>query len=197
MQQYAEHMREEPPGRKDINRAPTPWKGLLITGLALLFLGLLATIAPLVTSITFTIFFGAVLVLAGVAEVIYAFIERGEHHFLGTLLTGALSTLVGLALLAAPAAGAASITLLLSALFIAGGILRLIIAFLRPVSFSRGWLFANGLIMIVLGAVILSGWPQGSVYALGVLIGVGLFFTGLSQTLFALALRRWSRGIRF
>lgn len=48
---------------------------------------------------------------------------------------------------------------------------------LRP-SLGWGWLLASGLCSILVGVILLTGWPATALWLTGLLLGVNLVFTG-------------------
>jgi uncharacterized membrane protein HdeD (DUF308 family) len=52
-----------------------------------------------------------------------------------------------------------------------------------------GWVLTNGILMIILGILIWSQWPLSAVWALGLLVGIGLLFSGIATVVFAMAAR--------
>jgi uncharacterized membrane protein HdeD (DUF308 family) len=92
-------------------------------------------------------------------------------------------------MVANPAAGALSLTLLLAAFFMVGGILRIVAA----VSFrfpGRGWAVFGGLVTLVLGAMIWSEWPTSSIWVIGTFVGIDLIFDGWSLVMTGMAARQ-------
>jgi uncharacterized membrane protein HdeD (DUF308 family) len=52
-----------------------------------------------------------------------------------------------------------------------------------------GWLVFDGILSLVLGLMIGLGWPSTAVWAIGLLVGIDLLFSGSSMLLIALATR--------
>jgi hypothetical protein len=52
-----------------------------------------------------------------------------------------------------------------------------------------GWLFAGGLGSIVVGVVLLIGWPATALWAIGLLLGINIIFTGAMHVVLALSSR--------
>ncbi len=48
----------------------------------------------------------------------------------------------------------------------------------------------NGIITIILGAMIAKTWPSSAEWAIGTLIGISIFFSGVSRLMISLAARR-------
>ena len=76
--------------------------------------------------------------------------------------------------------------------FLVGGIFRVVIA--AAVRFQNwGWAVVGGLLSIVLGVMIWQDWPESSVWAVGLLVGIDLIFTGWTWVALALGLRTLPR----
>jgi uncharacterized membrane protein HdeD (DUF308 family) len=89
-----------------------------------------------------------------------------------------------------PAAGVASLTLLLSSLFLVEGVLAIVLFFqIRSVA-SSGWILADGIITLCLGLMIYLQWPASSAWAIGTLVGASMIMSGVSRTMMSLAVRR-------
>ena len=101
---------------------------------------------------------------------------------LGTgLLFAGLTIAVGIAILAQPGIALVKLTLILGAFFVADGIMGFIVAWsVRPEK-GWGWLIFNALITVVLGVMILNGWPESSLVVIGLLVGIRLVFAGMTM----------------
>ncbi|MGD9511599.1 MAG: DUF308 domain-containing protein, partial [Geminicoccaceae bacterium] len=89
-----------------------------------------------------------------------------------------ISLIAGVWLLVNPAAGAAALTLLLAAYFVATGVVKGIAAFqLRGVGGS-GWTFFSAVCSVILGLLVFSGWPGTAIWLLGLIVGIDLLFYG-------------------
>jgi uncharacterized membrane protein HdeD (DUF308 family) len=69
-----------------------------------------------------------------------------------------------------------------------GGLLRVI--FSLVVQFPAWpWVLLNGVVDLVLGVLILSGWPESSLWVIGLFVGIDLLFHGWSWMILALTVR--------
>ena len=158
---------------------------LMMTGIVLAIFGLIAIASPAVAGTAVVIVIGALLVAAGVVEVIQGVRAKSWSNRVGPLLFGAIAILCGLGVLGHPLLGLSFLTLLLIVYFVTGGIAKIVSSFCyRPIS---GWLMmlGSGLISLLLGAIIWRQWPVSGLWAVGVLVGIDLLLTGVSM--FALA----------
>jgi uncharacterized membrane protein HdeD (DUF308 family) len=147
-------------------------------GYALVIFGILAIMAPFVTGTAVTIFVGVLMIAAGITRGIFAFRAQSFGRGLLMFLLGAVIALGGVLLLARPLIGLASLTIVLAAFFFADGIIEAVYAFqLRPVK-GWGWLLFSGIASGLLGFLIMYQWPLSGRWAIGVLVGVRLVFTG-------------------
>jgi uncharacterized membrane protein HdeD (DUF308 family) len=175
-----------PPGVHELRRN---WGLLLALGIAELLLGLIALGVVGVVTLASVLFFAWLLILSGVFHLIRAFRTRGWEGVTLHLLIGILQAAVGVLLLANPAAGAASLTLLLAVLFIVSGLFRIGFAVMTRIH-GWGWQVLSGLVAFLLGMLISAGWPASSVWVIGTFIGIDLIFGGWAFIMLALAARR-------
>ena len=150
----------------------------VVWGIIVVILGILAMMAPLASGIAVTFMVAVLLLAAGIAQTIYAFRSETVLSGIGTFLFGGLAVLCGLAMMVFPGQGLAAITMFLAVFFIADGIVSLIngIRF-RP---FKGWgsMVFSGIVSLLLGWMIWSKWPVSGIWAVGILVGVRLLFTG-------------------
>lgn len=162
-----------------------PHRGWSIAwGILLIVAGILALLMPEIAAIATALTLAWLLVLAGVVEVVHAFQTRHRTGFGWRLAAGIITLILGLLLLVFPIAGIATLALWIGAFIFAGGIVRLILAFrVRPAK-GWGWVLFDGLLGIVIGALIAWGWPAGSIAFIGLLTGFWLLFWGVSHIMF-------------
>ena len=169
------------------------WAWFLAMGILLILFGFAVIIFPVAGTFAVEILFGIVLLVAGLTQVVLAFQARKWGGFLFTLLAGLLYLVVGLLFLVYPLQGAITLTLLLGLALIVGGIFKVALAFrLKPDS-CWGWLTFDGALSLVLGVLILVSWPSDATWVIGLLFGIDLLFSGLSQMMIAFA-AKYARG---
>ncbi|GAB5498546.1 MAG: hypothetical protein PsegKO_08570 [Pseudohongiellaceae bacterium] len=83
-----------------------------------------------------------------------------------------------------------TLTLLLSMFFIFSGAIRLFLSTRLKGLSGSGLMMTSSILGIVIGILILVGWPTSSMWAIGVLAGIELIFSGFALASFSLALRK-------
>ncbi|HKD57786.1 MAG TPA: HdeD family acid-resistance protein [Hyphomicrobiaceae bacterium] len=169
------------------------WSWFLALGILLIIAGVAAIAFPLLSTIATKIALGWIFLIAGALIVVHAFSIRQWQGFLVSLLIGALYLVAGAWLAFTPFAGVVALTILLAALFLAEGVLEVIMAVrVRPHE-GWGWLLFSGLIAIAVGVLIAAELPSSAAWAIGLLTGINLLSSGASFVALALAGRRAGR----
>jgi uncharacterized membrane protein HdeD (DUF308 family) len=158
-------------------------------GVALVVLGVVALGAVGLVTLASVLLFGWLLLIGGIMQIVHAFRVRRWGGFPRHLLGGVLSLVVGLLIARNPVAGAASLTLLLAAFFMVGGIFRIgaALSFHFP---GRGWAVLSGVVTLLLGIMIWSEWPASGVWVIGTFVGIDLIFDGWSLVMTGMAARQ-------
>lgn len=164
------------------------WGGPFVMGLLITLLGIVALGSVAFTSFATVIFYGALLVVGGIFEMVHAFRVRKTGPFLMFLLGGILSIVVGALVLMRPGIGLVSLTLLLAGFFFASGLFRAVTSMTDRYS-GWGWDLAYGIVSVALGAIIFAQLPYSSLWALGIVVGVEILSRGISIMAGALAVR--------
>src|SRR5262245_29850966 len=166
------------------------WLLILALGVLSVIVGFVAIGATFIATLASVKVFGALLLIAGVAEVIHAVMVRNLKGFALHLLAAALYLLVGLFILEHPLRAAEVLTLLLAASFLVGGLLRVV--FSLAVRFqSWQWVLLNGVVNLILGFLIWNEWPESSLWVIGLFVGIDLLLHGWSWVFLALTVRSY------
>jgi uncharacterized membrane protein HdeD (DUF308 family) len=134
---------------------------------------------------------GYIFAFAGIVGLISTFTARQAPGFGWSLLSALAALLAGGLLLWNPLQGLVTLTIVLTAFFIADGILMIILAIShrRQLSGKWEWILINGLIDLLLAFIVLSGFPGTVAWVLGLLVGIDMLFGGVSLVALALAAR--------
>ncbi len=156
----------------------------------MIILGFLAVALPLATGIGISIMVGWIIVFSGFAYLAYAFAAKGAGAFLWRMLIGIVYVVGGLYLAFHPTLALQSLTLLLAAVFIAEGVLQLIVFFQFRSLPGSGWILFDGIVTLLLAFLIGYRWPFSSAWAVGTLVGINLLVSGFTRLMYSVAARR-------
>ncbi len=161
-------------------------------GLALIALGSLAIYSVTFATFASVIFFGWLLVFSGFIQFGHALYAREWSGFLLQLLLGIFALVAGGLILYRPTAGAISLTLLLSFLFIIQGTIRIVLALTRRFE-HWVWVLVSGILTLILGILILRQWPYSGLYIIGLFVGIDLIFNGWTLVMLSFAAKKFSK----
>lgn len=168
-------MTESSSANKKASGAVTLW------GVLTIILGVLAMGAPLITGLALAVLIGVSLVAAGLMQSIYAFQAGSVGRGFLRLLFGGVTVLAGIAIIGQPPMALATLTLFLAIYFIVDGISTLIASTAVAGGQGKGLIIFNGIITLMLGVMIWRGWPVSGAWAIGILVGIRLIFSGMTM----------------
>ncbi|PSR19346.1 hypothetical protein C8255_02650 [filamentous cyanobacterium CCP3] len=153
----------------------------LWTGVVLAIFGVVAITLPIVSTIFVETWVALILASAGATKLFYAYQTRAKGGTLWKVLLGVLYIATGIMLFINPRTGILTLTLLLGSFLLTEGVFELILAFkLRPQQ-NWTWSLANGIITLLLGAMIWFQFPFDAPWLLGTLVGASILFTGIAR----------------
>jgi uncharacterized membrane protein HdeD (DUF308 family) len=165
------------------------WGWLLALGIVEIIAGGVAIAVPVIASFAAVAIFGAALLVTAILQLVHAFQVRAWPRSAWYGLGGLFYAIAGLLVVAFPLGGALTLAVLLGILFLADGTLRVAFGMsVRPVV-GWAWLVAGGIGSLLVGVILLLGWPATALWATGLLLGINLIFTGLTRITLALASR--------
>ena len=164
---------------------------VMVVGFTLLIAGTAAIENAGVATLASVMFFGSLLAVTGVLQVINAFQVRAWSGFFLYLLDGIIRATVGTLLVLYPDSGALSLTLVLSFYFIAGGLFKAIVSSMLRFP-SWGWSVASAIVAIALGVMLAMQWPTSATWFIGFAVGLDMIFVGWALLMFAAAIKEVS-----
>ena len=163
-----------------IGRHRTGWDSVL--GVLVILAGLFILAHVAIATEVSVMFLGWFALIGGIAALMGAVFRMGRDGFWTTAVGGGLLTVLGLMLLRNPNAAAVALTLIAGALFLVGGIARILAAVESPT--GRGVLIFSGAVSAILGLIVLSDVWTNSLILLGLLLGLQTLMEGFSLLLF-------------
>jgi len=170
---------------------PDHWVLFLIEGVALILLGLLAIAVPSIADENVTGILGWLFLLSGATGLVTTYWARQAPGFLWSLVSAALAIFVGVVLienksqdlygglLGWPFHDAGPLRLILVLFFLVEGGVSIMFGIEHRRHFSTRWtfIFASGVVDILLASIIIFALPGTSAWTLG-LLGVNMMFGG-------------------
>lgn len=181
---------------------PKIWHSVLAAGAATTILGILVLIWPSATLVVAAAFFGAYLLVSGIAQVVGAFsfpVASASGRVL-MFISGAASLILAVLCFRSLPDSIWLLAIWIGIGFVFRGVAEVVSSVSDSVLPSRGWLAFAGALSVLAGFVLL-GYPFSSLGALVLVAGVWLVVLGVSEVIAALRIRSavkasgWSNGL--
>ena len=162
---------------------------LTITGVFFILVGIFAISFPYAASAAVEQVIGILLVLTGVFSIGAVTFGVEKNHRIVTVIQALIRLVIGILLLFFVKSGVLALTAVLGIFFFAEGATCLVSAIV--LRHNRAWplIFLNGIVAIILGALIFQQYPSSAAWAIGLLYGINSIFSGAALIAFAAAHR--------
>jgi uncharacterized membrane protein HdeD (DUF308 family) len=178
--------------RSAAKSTPDHWVLFLVEGAVLILLGLLAIAIPSIADENVTGILGWLFLLSGTTGLVTTYWARQAPGLLWSVVSAALAILVGVVLienksqdlygglLGWPFHDAGPLRLILVLFFLVEGGASIMFAIEHRRQFSTRWafMFASGVVDIILASMIIFALPGTSAWTLGLLVGINMIFGG-------------------
>lgn len=154
------------------------WLGAL--GLALLAAGLLSSASLLLATAFSIIYVAAIMIIAGLMQLGFAFTAPGWQAKILWTLGGMLYTVAGILAFTNPLLASAAVTLVIGVLLVMGGAARMGSAVLEHSGSHSWWLGVMGAVTALAGLLVLLAWPGVSLWLIGAMLSMDLIFQGIA-----------------
>ncbi|GAA2639109.1 HdeD family acid-resistance protein [Streptomyces spororaveus] len=172
--------------KKKLSRSFALMTGL---GVILVLAGLVGLVYTGLATLTSMFLFGWLLLIGGVVGLLLAVQSRRSNYFWLAVVVAAINLAAGFVILRRPEASAEALTMFAALLFLVGGVFRLVGALVVRGS-HFGLAIVQGAFGVLLGFLILAGWPGNSLYVIGTFFSLALLFDGLSLVAMGMGSRR-------
>lgn len=167
----------------------TAWKSFLALGVCLLLLGISGLTIAGVLELTSVLVFGPLLLVSSLVQLLTAFFtENGKESRLHFAAAG-LEALLGFFIMANPLQQVIGLVALIGMFLVVIGIIRLARSLLTE-SRGRGWTVLAGVVSVLLGICIWTGWPDSRLWFVGVCLAIDFICHGVSWSALALTARK-------
>jgi uncharacterized membrane protein HdeD (DUF308 family) len=168
---------------------PQLWKSTLISGVLAVGLGVAVVAWPGISVLVAAIFFGAYLLVTGIAQVVFAFslhVSAGGRVLL--FISGAASVILAVLSFRHLFDAVLLLAIWIGVGFIFRGVATAVSAISDPSLPGRGWNIFVGVISLVAGIVVLAS-PFESIGTLALVTGIWLIVIGLMEIVTAFGIR--------
>jgi uncharacterized membrane protein HdeD (DUF308 family) len=145
-----------------------------------MLLGVLAVAAPFISGLAAASFVAIVITAAGISMTMYAFKARSIGKGLLQFLFGGITIVAGVAMFTAPMLNMFALTAVLMAYFVVDGAFSIYAGITGRAEEGWGWVTISGVASVVLAVLLYRQWPDSGAYAIGLLVGIRLIFSGWS-----------------
>lgn len=166
------------------------WGWLLALGVLSTILGVFGLGMALAFTLAGVLLFGVLLLVGGAFQLVDAFTQKGWKGTLVLTLIALIYLAAGVLIVLDPIGAAVALTLLLGGAFVIIGALRVGTAFQHKGVPGWGWALAGGLVTVLLGLLVVAGWPVSGLWVIGLIISIELIINGITHIAFGLAARR-------
>ena len=169
------------------------WKSTLLSGILAVILGILILAWPAITIVVAAIFFGVYLLIAGIAQVVFAFslrVSAGGRVLL--FISGAAALILAVLCFRNLQESILLLAIWIAVGFIFRGVATSVSAISDPTLPGRGWEIFIGVISLVAGIVMLAS-PFGSIAVLTIVVGIWLIVIGVFEVVSAFGIRKASK----
>ncbi len=168
-------------------------KKMTIFGVIAILLGLLAILTPAVVGTSVLVFLGVIVLAAGIVRMVWSFGSGSVGKGLLMFALGLLTFLCGVGLIANPLFASGFLTVVLAVYFFLDGLAEIVAAFKQKGRQGWVWMLLGGVVSILLAALIWKQFPLSGVWAIGVLLGIKLFFIGIIMVTGGSTLRQMAK----
>ncbi|MFY1621125.1 HdeD family acid-resistance protein [Micromonospora sp. WMMD736] len=168
---------------------PHLWKATLASGVLAVILGVLMLVWPGTTILVAAIFFGVYLLIAGIAQVVFAFsldVSAGGRVLL--FISGAAALILAVLCFRSLQESILLLAIWIGVGFIFRGVATAVSAISDPTLPGRWWELFIGVLSLVAGVVLLA-WPFGSLGVLVWVTGISLLVIGVFEIVSAFGIR--------
>lgn len=163
------------------------WGWLLALGISFILLGTIGLGMTFALTMTSMLFFGFLMLFGGAFQLVQSLHCKGWKSIVLHILVAIAYIIGGVVVISNPMMASSIITMIIAAILIAVGAMRIIMAIqLKEV---KGWWLPlmSGVLSLIFGGMIMTAWPLSGMWLIGLLIAIDLIFHGWEYVALALA----------
>ncbi|WP_138934316.1 HdeD family acid-resistance protein [Roseovarius arcticus] len=154
---------------------------LKVVGVVFVVIGVLAILLPAWATLAGALLVAWMLTLWGIVGLWFAWEMRPAKEWRYAAVGFGITLGLGLVFLLFPGIGIQTLTIVMMVVFLMEGIVSILLGLrLSGQRTNWGWMIFSGACSLIVGAIILFGWPETATWTLGMLLGVNFLSTGIS-----------------
>ena len=169
------------------------WGWFLGIGIVFVVLGTFGVLTAVLFTLVSVVMFGALLVAGAILQAIDAYRAVGRKSRISHAVIALLYAIAGILMLADPVDASVALTLVLALALMVVGLIRLVMAYQMRPARGWGWALAAGIASLLLGGIILIGWPHTALWVIGLIVAIELIVNGWMCIFLAFAARNAGR----
>lgn len=170
---------------KEIQDVKKNWGWFFLLGIFLIILGGAVIGSTYTATLLSIVLLGIFLMAGGVIQIVQAFLAKKWSGLFLSLMLGLLYIITGFFCVAHPTTTVINLTLWIAAFCFVAGLFKMLSSLILRFE-HWGWVFSNGLITFLLGAIIYAGWPFSGLWVIGLFIGIDMILSGWSWVILSL-----------
>ena len=155
-------------------------------GFAVMLLGVLAIMTPFASGLVATSLLSILVVAAGLAMTVFAFKASSFGKGLLQFFFGGITIVCGVLMFITPMTSMVTLTGVLMVYFVVDGVFSIVTGIKNRSERGWGWVIVSGIASIVLAVLLYREWPDSGAYAVGLLVGIRLIFSGWTVAMLGL-----------
>jgi uncharacterized membrane protein HdeD (DUF308 family) len=156
----------------------------------MIVVGFAAIAIPLATGIVISLLLCWVIVVAGLFYIAHTVTDLSGPGVVWRALIGVGYVIGGVYLAFHPGLALQALTLIVAIVLTIEGLLRAAAFFHARSVPGAGWILFDAVITLLLAALIATRWPSSSWWAIGMLVGVNLLFSGFTRLMYSVATQK-------
>jgi len=163
------------------------WGWMLALGILMVILGTIGLGMTFFLTIASVLFFGVLLLFGGGFQLVDAFKSKGWKSVALHVLMALVYLIAGLVMIGDPIGSSIWLTLMIVAMLLAAGTIRIVMAFQMRAHKGWGWVAFSGALSILLGMMVFMQWPASGLWVIGMFVAIEMIIQGWSSIMIAFA----------
>lgn len=163
---------------------------LILSGVLAILAGLFCLVAPGFAGWATTLMIGVMMILLGILQIAGGLDMPRKTKGRGWTITGGVAAIVlGLLFVTKTFDALGMITWIIAVFLVVEGVLRIVGSLeLKPAE-GWGWPMVGGVSAIILGLLLMAGWPSSAEWFIGTVIGIHFLMSGFARVMLGAAAR--------